>query len=104
VRNTVQGGAAVVELLQTGSAFYAPAASIVRMVSELLRPSGQVLSVCARLEGEYGIEGVYMCVPALLGTEGVEKIVELDLTPEERAALESSANAIKAQVAALTSF
>jgi malate dehydrogenase len=99
LRNTIQGGAAVVELLQTGSAFYAPAASIVLMAEELLRPSGQLLSVCARLEGEYGIDGVYMCVPALLGKGGVERIVELDLTDEERAALGHSADSIKTQVA-----
>jgi malate dehydrogenase len=99
--NTVQGGAAVVELLQTGSAFYAPAASIVLMVEELLRPSGKRLSVCARLEGEYGIDGVYMCVPALLGKGGVERIVELELATEEHAALKASAESIKAQVAFL---
>jgi malate dehydrogenase len=119
VRDTVQGGAAVVELLQTGSAFYAPASSIVQMVTEMLRPnsqpggqlsgqpsgrssgqpsgqpngrsdglpSGRALSTCARLEGEYGIDGVYMCVPALLGRNGVERVVELDLTPEEHSAL-----------------
>jgi malate dehydrogenase len=99
VRDTVGGGAAVVELLQTGSAFYAPASSIVQMVSELLRPSGKLLSVCARLEGEYGVDGVYMCVPALLGKGGVERIVELDLTAEELTALRHSADSIKAQVA-----
>jgi malate dehydrogenase len=101
VHNTVQGGAAVVELLKTGSAFYAPAASIARMIEELLRPSGRLLSVCARLEGEYGIDGVYMCVPALLGTAGVEQIVELDLTAEDLTALQNSATSIKAQMAAL---
>jgi malate dehydrogenase len=100
-RNTVQGGAAVVELLQTGSAFYAPASSITQMVAEMLRPSGRILSACARLEGEYGIEGVYMCVPALLGQNGIERIVELELAPEEYAALKNSANSIKAQLTAL---
>jgi malate dehydrogenase len=98
VNNTVRGGAAVVELLKTGSAFYAPAASIARMVGELLQPSGRPLSVCARLEGEYGIDGVYMCVPVLLGTGGVERIVELELTAEELTALQSSAASIKAQM------
>jgi malate dehydrogenase len=72
------------------------------MVGELLQPSGTPLSVCARLEGEYGIDDVYMCVPALLGAQGVEKIVELDLTADERAALQNSAQAIKTQLAALT--
>jgi malate dehydrogenase len=101
VRNTVQGGAAVVELLQTGSAFYAPASSIVRMVSEILRPSGQILSVCARLEGQYGIEGVHMCVPARLGPGGVKQVVEIDLTPEECAELHNAANRNNAQLVAL---
>jgi malate dehydrogenase len=101
VENTVQGGAAVVELLKTGSAFYAPASSIVQMVAELLQPSGKLLSACARLEGEYGIEDVYMCVPARLGRGGVEQIVELALTADELAELQNSANAIKAQLTTL---
>ncbi|MDR3036939.1 MAG: malate dehydrogenase [Coriobacteriales bacterium] len=102
VHNTIQGGAAVVELLQTGSAFYAPASSIVQMVAELLAPTGRALSTCARLEGEYGINDVYMCVPARLGTSGVEQIVELELAEDERAQLIASADAIKTQLAAVT--
>jgi malate dehydrogenase len=98
VQNTVQGGAAVVDLLKTGSAFYAPASSIVRMVEELLQPSGKTLSVCARLTGEYGIEDVYMCVPARLGRGGVEQIVELGLSADELADLRNSADSIKAQL------
>ena len=101
VSNTIQGGAAVVELLQTGSAFYAPASSIVQMVGEILRPSGKTLSVCGRLEGEYGIDGVYACVPAKLGRGGIERIVEIDLSPEELQALQRSADSIKAQVSAV---
>jgi malate dehydrogenase len=101
VHQAVQGGAAVVELLKTGSAFYAPAASIARMVGELLQPTGSPLSACARLEGEYGIDDVYMCVPAVLGADGVQKIVELDLTAGELAALQHPAQAIKAQLASL---
>jgi malate dehydrogenase len=98
IHDTVQGGAAVVELLKTGSAFYAPASSIVVMVQELLQPTARVLPVCARLEGEYGINDVYMCVPTLLGKGGVEKIIELDLTTTEHAALKNAANSIKAQL------
>jgi malate dehydrogenase len=71
------------------------------MVEELLNPTGKTLSVCARLEGEYGIDGVYMCVPAHLGTAGVEEIVELPLIDSERAALRSSAEAIQSQLATL---
>jgi malate dehydrogenase len=101
VQNTVKGGAAVVELLQTGSAFYAPASSIVRMVEAILRNSGQVLSTCARLEGEYGIDDVYICVPARLDSSGVRQIIELDLTAEELSQIRSSAAAIKAQADAV---
>ncbi|MCL1847311.1 MAG: malate dehydrogenase [Coriobacteriia bacterium] len=100
VQDTIQGGAAVVELLKTGSAFYAPASSIALMVAELLRPSGRVLSVCARLEGEYGIDGVYMCVPAILGAAGIERIVELQLDAAELDQLRCSAETIKEQLAA----
>jgi malate dehydrogenase len=101
VDRTVQGGAAVVELLQTGSAFYAPASSIVQMVEEILHPSGRTLSVCARLEGEYGIDGVYVCVPAQLGRGGVERLVEIDLAPKELQALQASADSSQAQVTAV---
>jgi malate dehydrogenase len=100
VDDTIQGGAAVVKLLQTGSAFYAPASSIALMVAEILKPGGRILSTCARLEGEYGIDGVYMCVPAILGAGGVEKIVELELTDDELAKLRGSADSIKEQIPA----
>ena len=98
VADTVQAGAAVVDLLKTGSAFYAPASSIVRMVSDLLAPSGNVVSACARLEGEYGINDVYMCVPTVLGSGGIERIVELDLDVAELAQLQQSAESIKSQL------
>jgi malate dehydrogenase len=98
---TIQGGAKVVEYLQTGSAFYAPASSIVRMVSELLEPTGQVLSVCARLEGEYGISGVHLGIPARLGRTGVEEIIELDLEPDELEALTQAAMVTKEQLTQL---
>jgi len=98
VKATVEGGARVVEYLQTGSAYYAPASSIVCMVSEILAPTGKLLSVCARLEGEYGISGVHLGVPARLGRRGVEKIVELPLEEAELAALSQAAEATKAQL------
>jgi len=101
VAETIQGGTAVVNLLQTGSAFYAPASSIVQMVGELLQPSGKMLSVCARLEGEYGIEGAHIGVPAILGKNGVEKIVELELNSDELTKLRNSADSIKDQFSAL---
>ncbi len=96
--DTVQGGAAVVELLQTGSAFYAPASSIALMVKEILAPTGRVLSVCSRLEGEYGIDGLHMCVPTVLGRSGVERIVELELDDEELSKLIQAAESIKSQL------
>ncbi len=102
VENTVKGGAAVVELLQTGSAFYAPASSIVTMVEAILSDDGRVLSTCALLEGEYGIDGIYMCVPARLGPEGVKEIVEFDLLEEEHARLVASATSIRASVEVLS--
>jgi malate dehydrogenase len=101
VHNTVQGGAAVVELLQTGSAFYAPASSIVRMVEAILTDSKAILSTCAHLEGQYDIDDVYMCVPAVLGAKGVEAVVEDELTDGELATLQASAEAIKAQAASI---
>ncbi|MDR3053520.1 MAG: malate dehydrogenase [Coriobacteriales bacterium] len=101
VRAAVQGGAAVVELLQTGSAFYAPASSIAAMVEAIVTNSDKTLSVCAKLEGEYGIDDVYMCVPARLGTSGLQQVVELDLNAKELAQLQASATTIQASVAAL---
>ena len=100
VAETIQSGTALVNLLQTGSAYYAPASSIVQMIVELLQPSGKTLSVCARLEGEYGIEDVHIGVPAVLGKNGVEKIVELELNADELTKLRDSADAISAQLAA----
>ena len=101
VTETIQGGTALVNLLKTGSAFYASASSIVQMVSELLQPSGKILSVCARLEGEYGIDGVHICVPTVLGKNGVEKIIELELNAEELTKLRDFADSLKAQINAL---
>lgn len=92
---TVQGGAAVVKLLETGSAFYAPGSSIARMVEAILNDTGEVFSVCSPLSGEYGIDGVLMCVPTVLGAEGMREIVELPLSSEELTQLQDSAVAIK---------
>jgi len=97
----VGGGGAVVELLKTGSAFYAPGASIARMVQAILTDDDTTLSVCARLEGEYGIDDIYMCVPVKLGRGGIEEIVELPLDESERKTLADSAASIAAQVDAL---
>ena len=97
----VGGGGAVVELLKTGSAFYAPGASIARMVQAILTDDDATLSVSTLLEGEYGVDDVYMCVPVKLGRGGVEKIVELDLDDAEKKALADSAASIAESVDAL---
>ena len=98
---TVNGGAEVVNFLKTGSAFYAPGASIAAMVEAIVTDSHETLSVCAYLEGEYGIDGIYMCVPVQLGRSGIEKVVELELDDEDAAALAASAASIRASVEAL---
>lgn len=95
---TIQGGAAVVKLLETGSAFYAPGSSIARMVEAILSDTGELLSVCSPLSGEYGIKDVSMCVPTVLGLEGMREIVELPLSSEELTQLQDSAVAIKAMM------
>ncbi len=98
---TVGGGAAVVEFLKTGSAFYAPGASIAHMIEAILDDSGKTMSVCALLEGEYGVNDIYMCVPARLGRAGIQEIVELPLDEQELETLRASAASIAASVDAL---
>ena len=98
---TIKGGAEVVSLLKTGSAFYAPAASIAHMVQAIIQDTGEVMSVCALLQGEYGIDDLYMCVPVELGREGVRRVVEFDLDADELAELQASAQAVRESVEAL---
>lgn len=100
-QRTVNAGAEVVEFLKTGSAFYAPGASIAHMVEAIVNDTHEVMSVCAYLEGEYGIEDTYMCVPVELGKNGVERVVEFDLNDEELKELQDSAASIAAQVDSL---
>jgi len=101
VQRTRDGGAEIVKLLQTGSAFYAPASSAVQMAEAILRDKKRLLPVCAHLEGEYGFRDIYLGVPCLLGSRGLEKIVELDLTSDERAALAKSAEDVRKGIADL---
>lgn len=96
VERTRKGGGEIVQLMKTGSAFYAPGASAVRMVEAVIRDEKQVLPCAALLEGQYGLDGIYLGVPCVLGKEGVERIVELDITDEERAALHRSAQDVRA--------
>ncbi|HEV8129195.1 MAG TPA: malate dehydrogenase [Candidatus Eisenbacteria bacterium] len=101
VQRTRDGGAEIVKLLQTGSAFYAPAASAVQMAEAILRDKKRLLPVAAHLEGEYGFRDIYLGVPAILGSRGLEKIVELELSSEEKAALARSADEVKRGIADL---
>ncbi len=95
VKRTAQGGAEIVNLLKTGSAFYAPSAAIVEMVEAILKDKKKILPCAAYLEGEYGINGLFVGVPVKLGTRGLEQVIEIKLTPEEDAALRKSAAAVK---------
>jgi malate dehydrogenase len=101
VERTRKGGAEIVALLKTGSAYYAPSASVVEMVSAILQDKKKILPCAAYLEGEYGIKGLFVGVPAKLGENGIEQIIEIKLTPEENAALQKSAAAVRELVTIL---
>ena len=101
VERTAKGGGELVNLLGT-SAWYAPGAAAAQMVESIVLDQKRVLPCTAYLEGEYGIDGLYMGVPVKLGKAGIEEIVELDLTDDERAALDASAAAVREVVAVLT--
>lgn len=102
VDRTKKGGAEIVALLKTGSAYYAPAASIVNMVESIILEKNRIVPCAAFLEGEYGLDGIFMGVPVLLNWSGVDRIIELPLTDEENAALQKSAAAVKESVAQLS--
>ncbi len=95
VQRTRDGGAEIVKHLKTGSAFYAPSAAVTEMVEAILKDKKKILPCAAYLQGEYGIDGFYIGVPCKLGAAGLEKIIEIKLTPEEDAALKKSAAAVK---------
>jgi malate dehydrogenase len=99
VTRTRNGGAEVVALLKTGSAYYAPSAAAARMARAVAEDSGAVLPVCAWVDGEYGISGVYLGVEAEVGASGVRRVVETDLTDDERAGLAEAAEAVRAKQA-----
>ncbi|MGA9774699.1 MAG: malate dehydrogenase [Candidatus Dormiibacterota bacterium] len=101
VQRTRDGGAEVVKLLKTGSAYYAPAAAVAQMVEAILRDRRQVLPCALRLEGEYGLSGVVMGVPVKLGAGGALEVVEVELTAAEREELERSAQAVRDVTAVL---
>jgi malate dehydrogenase len=95
VKRTREGGAEIVNLLKSGSAFYAPSASVAQMVDSIILDKKQILPCAVRLEGEYGINGLFVGVPVKLGAKGVEQIIELELTQDEQAALQKSADSVK---------
>lgn len=101
VKRTQDGGAEIVKYLKTGSAYYAPASSVAAMIESIVRDKKRVMPCAARLQGEYGIKDIFMGVPCILGKQGVEKIIELKLMPDELAALQKSAAGVAKSVSAL---
>ena len=99
VERTRNGGAEIVGLLKTGSAYYAPSAAAARMARAVHEDSGAVMPVCAWVDGEYGLSGAYLGVEAELGKQGVRRVVETPLTPDEKALLEQAYEAVKAKQA-----
>jgi malate dehydrogenase len=97
VTRTRNGGGEVVALLKTGSAYYAPSAAAARMARAVAEDAGAVLPVCAWVDGQYGISGVYLGVEAEVGATGVRRVVERDLTESELAGLRAAAEAVRAK-------
>jgi malate dehydrogenase len=101
VDRTRNGGAEIVKYLKTGSAYYAPSAASVQMVEAIVHDSKRILPCAAWLEGEYGMKGLFLGVPCKLGRKGLEKIIEVELTPQERTDLGKSADAVREPMSAL---
>jgi malate dehydrogenase len=101
VERTRKGGGEIVNLLGNGSAYYAPAASLVQMAEAILKDKRRILPAVAYLEGEYGYRDLYLGVPVILGGNGVEKVIELELTEEEKAALDRSVESVRKVLAVL---
>jgi malate dehydrogenase len=95
VKRTAAGGAEIVNLLKTGSAYYAPGASTVEMVEAILKDKKKILPCAAYLDGQYGVKGLYVGVPVKLGRRGIEQIIEVTLTPDENAAFQRSVAAVR---------
>ena len=101
VDRTRNGGAEIVKFLKTGSAYYAPSAATVEMVESILKDKKKVLPCAALLQGEYGVNGLFVGVPVKLGSQGIEKVYELSLQPDEKAGLDKSVAAVKELVEVL---
>jgi malate dehydrogenase len=95
VQRTRDGGAEIVNLLKTGGAYYAPGAATTEMIEAILKDKKKILPCCAYLTSEYGVKGLYVGVPVKLGRRGVEKVIEITLTPEEQVAFQKSAGAVR---------
>jgi len=95
VDRTRNGGAEIVKYLKTGSAYYAPSSGAVQMVEAIVNDQKRILPCAAWLEGEYGMKGLYLGVPCKLGRRGLERVLEVQLTADERAALAKSADAVR---------
>lgn len=104
IQRTRKGGAEIVGLLKTGSAYYAPAAAICQMVKAIVRDEKRLIPCAAYCDQQYGVGGYYVGVPVILGTNGVERIVELDLQPQEKAAFQKSVDAVKSLVQTMNSL
>jgi malate dehydrogenase len=104
VARTRSGGAEIVGLLKTGSAYYAPAAATTQMVEAIIRDKKRLIPCAAYCDQQYGVGGYYVGVPVILGAGGVERIIELELTPEERADFQKSVVAVKELVAAMNAL
>ena len=101
VQRTRDGGAEIVKHLKTGSAYYAPSAAVAEMVEAILKDKKKILPCAAYLNGEYGIHGLFVGVPVKLGAKGIEQIVEIKLTPDEKAELDKSVAAVKELIAVI---
>ncbi len=101
VQRTRDGGAEIVKLLKSGSAYYAPSAAVAEMVDAILKDKKKILPCAALLEGEYGIDGLYVGVPVKLGAAGIEEVIEIRLEAEEKAALDRSAESVRELVSAM---
>jgi malate dehydrogenase len=104
VQKTRDGGAEIVALLKTGSAYYAPSSAAAKMVEAVVKDTGEVMPVCAWVEGQYGIKDVYLGVPARLGREGIKSVEELPLADDELEALRTAAESVRAKQADVDSF
>ncbi|MEK7842356.1 MAG: malate dehydrogenase, partial [Deltaproteobacteria bacterium] len=95
MERTKKAGGEIVGLLKTGSAFYAPSAAVIEMAESIIRDKKRVIPCAAYCEGKYGVNGIFVCVPVKLGSNGVEEIIEIELSADEKKAFDNSVSVIK---------